>query len=58
LLDSPSLSYPLVASMGECCDGVCLVVRPGHTARRAIRKAANLIAAAGGQFLGCIVIGE
>lgn len=57
LLDSPSLAHPGVARMGSYCDGVCLVVRAGHTPYRAVHDAANVIEAAGGRRWGCIVIG-
>ena len=40
------------------CDGVCLVVRLGHTPRRAVKEAARVISICGGQFLGCVVVGD
>jgi Mrp family chromosome partitioning ATPase len=57
LLDAPSLIYPNVATLGSFCDGICLVVRPGHTLRRAVRDAARVIDTTGGRLLGCIAIG-
>lgn len=56
LVDTASLVHPEVAPMTRGCDGVYLVVRLGHTARRAVAEAARLIRAAGGQLLGCLVV--
>jgi hypothetical protein len=56
LLDLPSLLHPEVASLAECCDGVYLVVRLGHTSRRGVAKAARTIRRSGGRLLGCVVI--
>jgi Mrp family chromosome partitioning ATPase len=56
LLDAPSLAHAHVATMGSCCDGVCLVVRLGQTSRRAVREAIQVIEASGGRLLGCIAI--
>ncbi len=38
------------------CDGVYLVVRLGHTARRAVADAVRVIAHSGGRLLGCVVV--
>ena len=57
LLDTPSLAHAEAASMAAGCDGVYLVVRLGHTARRAVADAARLIRASGSRLLGCVVVG-
>ncbi len=56
LLDTPSLAYPEAAWMTRRCDGVYLVVRLGHTARRAVAEAAHVVRACGGRLLGCLVV--
>jgi Mrp family chromosome partitioning ATPase len=56
LVDVPSLEHVEAAAMLRRCDGVYLVVRLGHTARRAIAEAARVIAHAGGRLLGCVVV--
>jgi len=58
LLDMASLEHAETAPLLQYCDGVCLVVRLGHTARRAVAEAARVIAACGGRLLGCVVVGE
>jgi len=57
LLDAPSLLYPEVAALGGRCDGIYLVVRLGHTIRRAVGEAARAIDQSGGRLLGCVAIG-
>jgi len=57
LLDAPSLLYPEVAALGAHCDGIYLVVRLGHTVRRAVGEAARAIDQSGGRLLGCVAIG-
>ena len=57
LLDAPSLLFPEVAVLGAHCDGIYLVVRLGHTIRRAVGEAARVIDQSGGRLLGCVVIG-
>jgi Mrp family chromosome partitioning ATPase len=57
LLDGPSLVHPEAAPMARRCDGAYLVVRLGHTARRAVAEAADVLQAAGAKLLGCIVVG-
>ena len=49
---------PETVSLLRHCDGVCLVVRLGHTARRAVAEAARVISACGGRLLGSVVVGE
>ena len=56
LLDMPSLVHPEVASIARYCDGIYLVVRVGHTARRAVTQAARVIRGFGVRFLGCVVV--
>ncbi len=56
LLDMASLTHAEVAPLAALCDGVYLVVRLGHTPRRAITEAARVIHAAGGKLLGCAVV--
>jgi Mrp family chromosome partitioning ATPase len=58
LLDMASLEHAETAPLLSYCDGVCLVVRLGHTARRAVAEAVGVIAACGGRLLGCAVVGE
>ncbi len=57
LLDTSSLAHRQVAPMGRYCSGVYLVVRLGHTPRRAAREAAMAIEACGGRLLGSVVLG-
>jgi Mrp family chromosome partitioning ATPase len=57
LLDMASLAHAEVAPLAQCCDGVYLVVRLGHTARRAVAEAARVIRGSGGRLLGCVVVG-
>jgi Mrp family chromosome partitioning ATPase len=57
LLDMPSLEHAEAASMLPPCDGVYLVVRLGHTPRRAVAEAARVIALCGGRLLGCVAVG-
>ena len=57
LLDAPSLLHPEVAALGAHCDGIYLVVRLGHTIRRAVGEAAHVIDQSGGRLLGCVAIG-
>jgi Mrp family chromosome partitioning ATPase len=57
LLDMASLEHAEVMPLASCCDGVYLVVRVGHTARRAVAEAARVIRRAGSRLLGCVVVG-
>ena len=57
ILDMASLEHSETAPLLRHCDGVCLVVRLGHTARRAVAEAARVIAANRGLLLGCVVVG-
>ncbi len=57
LLDMPSLAQAETAPLACCCDGVFLVVRLGHTARRAIADASYLVRSSGSRLLGCIAVG-
>ncbi|MBN1394856.1 MAG: hypothetical protein JW959_07525 [Pirellulales bacterium] len=56
LLDGPSLEHAEPAPIMRNCSGVYLVVRTGHTARRAVAQAARAISARGGRLLGSLVI--
>jgi len=56
LLDMASLTHAEVAPLARYCDGVYLVVRLGHTARRAVAEAARVIRGVGGRLLGCAVV--
>ena len=58
MLDMASLEHAETAPILRHCDGVCLVVRIGHTARRAVAEAARVIAVCGGRLLGCVLVGE
>jgi Mrp family chromosome partitioning ATPase len=57
ILDLASLEHPETNALLRHCDGVCLVVRLGHTARRAVGEAGRVIAANGGRLWGSIVVG-
>lgn len=57
LLDMASLRYGETSPVLRHCDSVCLVVRVGYTARRAVAEAARVISACGGRLLGCVVVG-
>ena len=57
LLDMASLEHAETVSLLRHCDGVCLVVRLGHTARRAVAEAGRVISASGGRLLGSVVVG-
>lgn len=57
LLEAASLAHPETAPLAHCCDGAYLVVRLGHTPRRAVVDAARLIRWTGGRLLGCVVLG-
>jgi Mrp family chromosome partitioning ATPase len=57
LLDLPSLEHGETLPLACCCDGLYLVVRLGHTPRRAVRRAAQSVRRANGRLLGCAVIG-
>jgi Mrp family chromosome partitioning ATPase len=56
LLDAPSLAHEETLPLLRCCDGVYLVVRLGHTARRAVADAARLLRASGCRLLGYMVV--
>ena len=56
ILDMASLEHAETVSLLGCCDGVCLVVRLGHTARRAVAESRQVIAAAGGKLFGTVVV--
>jgi polysaccharide biosynthesis transport protein len=56
LVDMGSLEHIEAANLVRRCDGVCLVVRLGHTARRAVAEAARVVRKCGGQLLGCVVV--
>jgi hypothetical protein len=58
ILDMASLAHREIAPVLRHCDGVCLVVRLGHTPRRAVKEAARVISICGGQFWGCMVVGD
>jgi Mrp family chromosome partitioning ATPase len=58
ILDMASLRHAETAPVLRHCDGVCLVVRLGHTPRRAVKEAARIISICGGQLLGCMVVGD
>jgi hypothetical protein len=58
ILDAGSLQHAETLPLLHCCDGVCLVVRLGHTARRAVVEAARVITQCGAQLFGCVLIGE
>ena len=55
LLDMPSLAHPETAPLLHICDGTYLVVRLGHTLRRAVVRAARLIRHRG-RLLGSVVV--
>ncbi len=57
LLDTPSLEHAEATPIMRYCDGVYLVVRLGHTARRAVAEAVRAINARGGRLLGSVIVG-
>lgn len=57
ILDMASLEHPETVSLLQHCDAVYLVVRLGHTSRRAVAEAGRVIKANGGRLLGSVVVG-
>lgn len=57
LVECASLEHAETALILKHCDGVCVVVRLGHTARRAVVEAGRAIRAGGGRLLGCVAVG-
>jgi Mrp family chromosome partitioning ATPase len=58
LVDAASLARDESIPMIRYCQGVYLVVRLGHSTRRTVREARQVIAQAGGNLLGCIAVGQ
>jgi hypothetical protein len=56
LLDMASLEHAEAVSLLPHCDGVCLVIRLGHTPRRAVAESRQVIAACGAKLLGTAVV--
>jgi len=56
LVDAASLAHAEAALLVRHCDATCLVVRLGHTPRRALGEAVQAVEANAGRLLGCIVI--
>ncbi|MEN6457656.1 MAG: hypothetical protein ABFC63_01890 [Thermoguttaceae bacterium] len=56
LFDCASLEQSETAQTLGHCDGVFVVVRLGHTSRRAVVAASQIIPACGGRLLGCIAV--
>jgi Mrp family chromosome partitioning ATPase len=56
LVDMDSLEHVEAADLLKRCDGVCLVVRLGHTARRAVAEAVRVVRDSGRELLGCVVV--
>jgi Mrp family chromosome partitioning ATPase len=57
LLDLASLEHAETVSLLPHCDGVCVVVRLGHTSRRAVSEAGHVISASGCRLWGTVVVG-
>jgi Mrp family chromosome partitioning ATPase len=57
LLECASLEHAETTSLVRHCEGVYVVVRFGHTARRAVVEAGRVVRAAGGRLLGCVAVG-
>ncbi len=57
LLECASLEHAETLPVLRRCEGVCVVVRLGHTARRAVVEAGRAIRAGGGRLLGCVAVG-
>lgn len=57
ILDMASLEHAETVSLLGHCDGVCLVVRLGHTSRRAVAEAGRVVSACGGKLMGSVVVG-
>jgi Mrp family chromosome partitioning ATPase len=56
ILDMASLEHAETVSLLGHCDGVCLVVRLGHTSRRAVAEAGRVVSACGGKLMGSVVV--
>ena len=57
LIDAASLAHDESIPMLRHCQGVYLVVRLGHSNRRVVREARQVVDRAGGNLLGCIAVG-
>jgi Mrp family chromosome partitioning ATPase len=57
LLDLASLEHAETVSLLPHCDGVCLVVRLGHTSHRAVAEAGHVISASGCPLWGTVIVG-
>lgn len=56
LLDTPSLLHPYAVPMAKHCEGVYLFIHLGHTGRRAIRQAVELLETNEVRLLGSVVV--
>lgn len=56
LLDGPSAACPETMLLARHCDGVFVVVKLGHTGRRAARHAVSLLQNGGVRLLGCVAL--
>jgi Mrp family chromosome partitioning ATPase len=58
LIDAASLTHDESIPMMRHCQGVYLVVRLGHSSRRTVWEASQVVVQAGGNLLGCIAVGD
>jgi Mrp family chromosome partitioning ATPase len=58
LIDGASLAQAESIPMIRHCQGVYLVVRLGHSSRRMVSEARQVIDQAGGKLFGCIAVGK
>lgn len=56
LLDTPSLLHPYAVPMAKHCEGAYLFIHLGHTGRRAIRQAVELLETNEVRLLGSVVV--
>lgn len=58
LIDAASLAHDESIPMVRHCQGVCLVVRLGHSSRQMVHESQQIIDQAGGKLLGFIAVGN
>jgi Mrp family chromosome partitioning ATPase len=56
LVDTASLAHEEAVQLARHGTGTYLVVRLGHTSRRALRESVEVLQRCGGRLLGCVVI--
>jgi hypothetical protein len=58
LVDASAAENSTAQALAPLADGVFLVIRLGHTGRRAAGKAAKALRQAGGRLLGCVLAAD